>query len=98
MSDVVVNVAALRSAAQALVEEGGPITFLENAQAQLHDAYLGSMALTIFGISTANAHDNALAAHDSNLQGGIEHLRDVSSKLNTTADNWEQSDQPWVIK
>jgi hypothetical protein len=98
MPDIVVNVAALRAAAKALVEEGGPITFLQNAQAKLADAPIGTMALTVLGIGTAQAHDEAAHVHADNLKGGITHLQEAADKLRTSADNWAKSDQPWVVK
>jgi hypothetical protein len=96
--DKVVAVAAIRATATALAADDGPITFLRNAQAELHKAYLGSMGLTVFGISAATAHDTALHTHEDNLKGGIEHLRDAARQLEVTADRWEQSDAPWVVK
>jgi hypothetical protein len=98
VTDSHVDVAALRAAAKALVADGGPITFLQNAQAQLQSAYLGSWGLTVLGMPAAGAHDDALRVHQENLKGGIAHLRDAADKLNTAASNWERSDQPWVVK
>ena len=96
--DIVVKVEALRAAAKALAEEGGPVTFLENAKSRLDDAPIGTMAFSVFGISVAHAHDDAVRAHDDNLKGGIQRLKDAADKLKTSADNWAKSDQPWVVK
>ena len=96
--EIVVKVEALRDASKALAEEGGPITFLQNAKARLDDAPIGTMAFSVFGISVAQAHDHAVQAHDDNLKGGIDRLREAADKLKTSADNWAKSDQPWVVK
>ena len=93
-----INVPAIRQAAKALTQDGGPITYLQNAQAMLDDAHLGPLAFTLFGINVASAHNDALDAHDTNIKGGIQHLRDAAAALNKTADNWEASDQTWVVK
>ncbi len=98
MADVHVNVAGIRAAAKALAGEGGPITFLENAQATLEKARLQPWTLTVFGNSTVSAHNDALDVHENNLKGGIQRLRDAAAQLNKTADNWAKSDEPWVVK
>jgi hypothetical protein len=97
MGDVV-KVSALRAAATAMEAEGGPITYLENAKDKLEQAHLGMMSLSVLGISTVNAHNNALAEHVDNLKGGIGHLHAAAEALRTSASNWDKSDQPWVVK
>ena len=98
MADAQVDVARLRAAAQALAADGGPITFLQNAQAELDKARLGTFDLTIFGAATVGAHNAALDVHDTNLKGGIQRLRDAAAALNATAEHWAKSDEPWVVK
>src|SRR3954447_7393781 len=98
VADAHVDVAGLRAAAKGLAADGGPITFLENAQAELDKARLGAFDLTIFGCPTVGAHNAALDVHDSNLKGGIQRLRDAADALSATADHWAKSDEPWVVK
>jgi hypothetical protein len=98
MADVHVDVAGIRAAASALAAEGGPITFLENAQAMLAKARLSSWTLTVFGNSTVDANNAAVDLHENNVKGGIQRLRDAAAQLGKTADSWAKSDEPWVVK
>ncbi len=98
MADVHVNVPGIRAAAKALAADGGPVTYLENAEAALEKARLHQGALTLFGIPTVSAHNDALDVHIGNLKGGIQRLRDASAALGKTADSWEKADEPWVVK
>jgi hypothetical protein len=99
MADRVVEPAALRKAAAELIEARGAITFLENAKAVLDEiAGLSGVALTVLGSSTVDSHNAVARVHRDNIAGGIEHLRKVSENLKLTADNWEKSDQPWVVR
>jgi len=98
VADVHVDVAGIRAAAGALAAEGGPITFLENAQAVLEKARLSGSTLTMFGGSTVDANNAALDVHENNVKGGIQRLREAAAQLGRTAENWAKSDEPWVVK
>ncbi len=98
MADPQVNPDGIRSAAKALVADGGPITYLQNAEATLAKAHLSGTALSLFGMGTVSAHNEALRVHDENIKSGIQRLHDAARTLSQTADHWEKSDEPWVVK
>jgi hypothetical protein len=93
-----VDVEAIRKAGQKLDAADGPITYLQNVQKLLAGVKLSSMALTLFGMPTVNAHNDSVDGHVENLKTGIEHLHKAAAQLEQSAKNWEKSDQPWVVK
>ncbi|WP_412542212.1 hypothetical protein R8Z50_06725 [Longispora sp. K20-0274] len=100
MADSTVDVAGIKAAAAALIGDDGAINFLKHGKKELEDARLGSMSLSLFGLwaGAVDAHNAAVDAHIENLKGGIEKLEEVAGKLNLVANNWNKSDQPWVVK
>jgi len=93
-----VDVEAIRKAATMMGADDGPIAFLRNVQTLLEDVPLDSMSLTLLGVGVVGRHNASVDGHLANIKGGIEHLKTASEKLGQAADNWERSDQPWVVK
>lgn len=74
------------------------VPYIEDAYSGLEPAKLGEEAMGMWGKGDVESHNSMYEHHRDNLKKGKGILEGLSQALKTTADNWRESDKPWVVE